>query len=100
MVQWPGRLDWDAQAAYSVRDANLENSRVLQQWYQINRADSLAALKGSVEQLQGIPWVNTLAVDEGGRALYLNQSVVPYVDQQLLDTCSNPQAQGLSLIHI
>ncbi|WP_060544957.1 bifunctional acylase PvdQ [Pseudomonas sp. NBRC 111136] len=94
VVQWPGRLDWDAQAAYSVRDANLENSRVLQQWYQINRADSLAALKGSVEQLQGIPWVNTLAVDEGGRALYLNQSVVPYVDQQLLDTCSNPQAQG------
>lgn len=66
VVQWPGRLDWDAQAAYSVRDANLENSRVLQQWYQINRADSLAALKGSVEQLQGIPWVNTLAVDQEG----------------------------------
>lgn len=81
VVQWPGRLDWDAQAAYSLRDANLDNTRVLQQWYQINRADSLAALKGSVEQLQGIPWVNTLAVDQGGRALYLNQSVVPYVDQ-------------------
>lgn len=94
VVQWPGHLDWNAQAAYSLRDANLENTRVLQQWYQINRADSLTALKGSVEQLQGIPWVNTLAVDEGGRALYLNQSVVPYVDQQLLDACSNPQAQG------
>ncbi|MFP3527175.1 penicillin acylase family protein, partial [Pantoea sp. SIMBA_072] len=53
VVQWPGRLDWDAHAAYSLRDANLENTRVLQQWYQINRADSLAALKGSVEQLQG-----------------------------------------------
>ncbi|NOM13063.1 acylase, partial [Klebsiella pneumoniae] len=24
----------------------------------------------------------------------LNQSVVPYVDQQLLSACSNPQAQG------
>ena len=94
VVQWPGRLDWDAHAAYSLRDANLDNTRVLQQWYQINRADSLAALKGSVEQLQGIPWVNTLAVDQGGRALYLNQSVVPYVDKQLLAACSNPQAQG------
>ncbi|GLO12327.1 acyl-homoserine lactone acylase PvdQ [Pseudomonas putida] len=94
VVQWPGRLDWDAQAAYSLRDANLDNTRVLQQWYQINRADSLAALKGSVEQLQGIPWVNTLAVDQGGRALYLNQSVVPYVDQPLLDACSNPKGQG------
>ncbi|MEB6589408.1 acylase [Pseudomonas asiatica] len=94
VVQWPGRLDWDAHTAYSLRDANLENTRVLQQWYQINRADSLAGLKGSVEQLQGIPWVNTLAVDQGGQALYLNQSVVPYVDQQLLGECSNPQAQG------
>lgn len=98
VVQWPGRLDWDTHTAYSLRDANLENTRVLQQWYQINRADSLAALKGSVAQLQGIPWVNTLAVDEGGRALYLNQSVVPYVDQQLLDTCSNPKAQGRMVV--
>ena len=94
VVQWPGRLDWDAHVAYSLRDANLENTRVLQQWYQINRADSLAMLKGAIEQLQGIPWVNTLAVDQAGKALYLNQSVVPYVDLQLLGECSNPQAQG------
>jgi len=94
VVQWPGRLDWDTQAAYSLRDANLDNTRVLQQWYRINRADSLDALKGSIEQLQGIPWVNTLAVDAQGKALYLNQSVVPYVDQQLLSECSNPAAQG------
>lgn len=98
VVQWPGRLDWDAHSAYSLRDANLDNTRVLQQWYQINRADSLAALKGSVEQLQGIPWVNTLAVDQGGGALYLNQSVVPYVDQQLLGACSNPQGQGRMVV--
>ncbi|MGJ7548925.1 bifunctional acylase PvdQ [Pseudomonas alloputida] len=94
VVQWPGRLDWDTQAAYSLRDANLDNTRVLQQWYRINQADSLDALKGSIEQLQGIPWVNTLAVDATGKALYLNQSVVPYVDQQLLSECSNPAAQG------
>lgn len=94
VVQWPGRLDWDTQAAYSLRDANLDNTRVLQQWYRINRADSLDALKGSIEQLQGIPWVNTLAVDAQGKAVYLNQSVVPYVDQQLLSECSNPAAQG------
>ncbi|MEE1886555.1 acylase [Pseudomonas sp. 137P] len=94
VVQWPGRLDWDNQAAYSLRDANLDNTRVLQQWYRINRADSLEALKASVGQLQGIPWVNTLAVDAAGQALYLNQSVVPYVDQALLAQCSNPAASG------
>nr|WP_241776349.1 acylase [Pseudomonas mosselii] len=94
VVQWPGRLDWDNQAAYSLRDANLDNTRVLQQWYRINRADSLETLKASVGRLQGIPWVNTLAVDAAGQALYLNQSVVPYVDQALLAQCSNPAASG------
>ncbi|MDZ3991153.1 acylase [Pseudomonas sp. Teo4] len=94
VVQWPGRLDWDSQAAYSLRDANQDNTRVLQQWYQINRTGSLDELKGSVASLQGIPWVNTVAVDAAGRTLYLNQSVVPYVDQELLSQCSNPAAQG------
>ncbi|WP_373876212.1 bifunctional acylase PvdQ [Pseudomonas mosselii] len=94
VVQWPGRLDWDNQAAYSLRDANLDNTRVLQQWYRINRADSLETLKASVGRLQGIPWVNTLAVDAAGQALYLNQSVVPYVDQALLAQCSNPAVSG------
>ncbi|MNG79128.1 Acyl-homoserine lactone acylase PvdQ precursor [compost metagenome] len=98
VVQWPGRLDWDAQAAYSLRDANLDNTRVLQQWYQINQADSLAALKASVGQLQGIPWVNTLAVDAAGKALYLNQSVVPYVDEALLSQCGNPAAPSLFVV--
>ncbi|MGC3893193.1 acylase [Pseudomonas urmiensis] len=98
VVQWPGKLDWDNRHAYSLRDANLDNTRVLQQWYQINRADSLQALKASVAQLQGIPWVNTLAVDEAGQALYLNQSVVPFVDQDLLAQCSNPALAGPAVV--
>lgn len=94
VVQWPGRLDWDSHMAYSLRDANADNTRVLQQWYQINRADSLKGLKRSVDQLQGIPWVNTLAVDAAGSTLYLNQSVVPYVDQAMLATCGDTRPQG------
>jgi len=97
VVQWPGKLDWNKQHAYSLRDANLDNTRVLQQWYSMNQADSLKALQGSVQQLQGIPWVNTLAVDAKGSTLYLNQSVVPYVDAALLAQCSDPAA-GQALI--
>lgn len=97
LVQWPGRLDWTGQVAFSLRDANLGNTRVLQQWYSMNQADSLQALQQSVQRLQGIPWVNTLAVDARGQALYLNQSVVPYVDAPLLAQCSDPAA-GLELI--
>ncbi|MGH8379363.1 acylase [Pseudomonas sp.] len=99
VVQWPGRLDWNKQYAFSLRDANLDNTRVLQQWYSMNQADSLKALQDSVRRLQGIPWVNTLAVDAKGQTLYLNQSVVPFVDAALLAECGDPAAaQGMIVL--
>lgn len=98
VVQWPGRLDWDNRYAYSLRDANLDNTRVIEQWYGINQATGIEALKASVAKLQGIPWVNTLAVDAKGRALYLNQSVVPYVDQALLAQCGDPRLTGPAVV--
>ncbi|MGW8466475.1 bifunctional acylase PvdQ [Pseudomonas sp. CLCA07] len=97
IVQWPGKLDWDQQFAYSLRDANLGNDRVLQQWYAMNQATSLKDLQASVHTLQGIPWVNTLAVDDQGQTLYMNLSVVPNVSAEKLAKCSDPQA-GLQMI--
>jgi acyl-homoserine-lactone acylase len=97
IVQWPGRLDWDHQVAYSLRDANLDNDRVLQQWYAMNRATSLKALQASVHEIQGIPWVNTLAADDQGQTLYMNLSVVPNVNADKLAKCSDPRA-GLQMI--
>ncbi|ROM90565.1 acylase [Pseudomonas brassicacearum] len=97
VVQWPGKLDWDHQFAYSLRDANLDNDRVLQQWYSMNQARSLKDLQASVHKIQGIPWVNTLAVDDQGQALYMNLSVVPNVNAEKLEKCSDPRA-GLAMI--
>ena len=97
IVQWPGKLDWNTRFAYSLRDANLENDRVLQQWYEMNRADSLEALQASVHKIQGIPWVNTLAADDKGQTLYMNLSVVPNVNAEKLARCSDPRA-GLQMI--
>ncbi|MGZ9706498.1 bifunctional acylase PvdQ [Pseudomonas sp. GNP013] len=97
VVQWPGKLDWDARYAFSLRDANLDNDRVLQQWYAMNRADSLKSLQTSVHSLQGIPWVNTVAADDQGQSLYMNLSVVPNVSAAKLAQCSDPRA-GLQMI--
>ncbi|WP_415769211.1 bifunctional acylase PvdQ [Pseudomonas lyxosi] len=97
IVQWPGKLDWDNQFAYSLRDANLDNDRVLQQWYAMNRAVSLKDLQASVHKVQGIPWVNTLATDDQGQTLYMNLSVVPNVSADKLAKCSDPRA-GLQMI--
>ncbi len=97
VVQWPGKLDWDSHYAFSLRDANLGNDRVLQQWYAMNRANSLKELQTSVHTLQGIPWVNTLAADDQGQSLYMNLSVVPNVSAAKLAQCSDPRA-GLQMI--
>ncbi|MNO28067.1 Acyl-homoserine lactone acylase PvdQ precursor [compost metagenome] len=97
VVQWPGKLDWNHEVAFSLRDANQDNTRVLQQWYAMNLANNLKAFQASVHKIQGIPWVNTLAADDQGQTLYMNQSVVPYVDAAKLKQCSDPSA-GLELI--
>ncbi len=97
IVQWPGKLDWNDHVAFSLRDANLDNDRVLRQWYAMNQASSLDALQSTVSTIQGIPWVNTLAVDDKGQALYMNVSVVPYVDAAKLAACSDPRA-GLEMV--
>ena len=97
VVQWPGKLDWDDKYAFSLRDANLQNDRVLQQWYAMGQAKSLEAFQDSVRSIQGIPWVNTVAVDASGQALYMNLSVVPNVDAVKLATCSDPRI-GTELI--
>ena len=91
IVQWPGKLDWDNQFAYSLRDANLDNDRVLKQWYAMNQASTLEDLQDSVHKIQGIPWVNTLAADDKGQTLYMNLSVVPNVSGEKLAKCSDPR---------
>jgi acyl-homoserine-lactone acylase len=73
----------------AARCQPLENTRVLQQWYRINRADSLGALQASVAQLQGIPWVNTLAVDAKGRPVPEPVGGA-LCRRELLARCGNP----------
>ncbi|WP_440466775.1 acylase [Pseudomonas sp. YH-1] len=100
LLSVPGKFPWNGNEAFAVRDANLGNDRVLQQWYAIDHARSLDELRDSVERVQGIPWVNTLATDAAGKVLYLNQSVVPYLSQQQLADCVLPefQKQGLPVL--
>ncbi|MGE8499819.1 MAG: acylase [Pseudomonas sp.] len=97
VVVRPGVLPWDSQHAYALQDANLGNTRALQQWLSMNQARDLQTFQKSIQDLQGIPWVNTLAVDDQGLALYMNASVIPNVSPQQLQTCALPQliAKGL-----
>lgn len=90
VVMMPGLMPWDTHQAYAIQDANLGNDRVLVQWDAMNKAASVAQLREAVATYQGIPWVNTLAVDDQGQALYMNASVVPNVPLPLLKQCADP----------
>jgi len=91
LVVWPEVLDWTDHSAYALQDANLNNPRALQQWMTLNSADSLEKFRQHIEQLQGIPWVNTLAASAQGKALFLNHSVVPNLSPEQLTSCLDPE---------
>nr|WP_226506709.1 acylase [Pseudomonas sp. MWU16-30317] len=91
LVTIPGLLPWDRQRAYALQDVNLGNDRILTQWDAMNRAHSVKELQRVVASIQGVPWVNTLAVDDQGDALYMNASVIPNVPTAQLAQCADPE---------
>lgn len=88
-------LGWGAGHAYALRDANTLNARSGDSWLRMARARSVAELRAAMGN-QGIPWVNTLAADRAGDAMYADLSVVPDVSAELLKTCApSPAAAAL-----
>ncbi len=73
-------MTWTAGAAYVLADPNRYNTRMLEQWLGIGTAGSVRALKDSLDKVVGLPWVNTVAADREGNALYADASVVPHMN--------------------
>ncbi len=78
---------WNADNAYALGDANADNLRIANVWFDIDRARSVGDLVRAQSRDQGVPWVNTIAADDRGRALYQDNSVVPHVTKAKIDTC-------------
>ena len=80
-------LNWTAKTAYALQDANAGNVRFIASWEAINRSRSVQEIHQAHANL-GIPWVNTVAVDRQGNAMYADVSVVPDVDAAQLERCA------------
>lgn len=81
-------LNWTSLKAYTLRDANAENDRLLNQFFRWNQAESLdefIELHGSV---LGVPWVNTVATGPGQKAYYGDVTVVPNVSDAKASSCA------------
>jgi len=75
-------LTWTASAAYVLADPNRNNTRMLEQWLGIGTAANVQGIKASLDKIAGLPWVNTVAADRDGNALYADASVVPNMGAQ------------------
>jgi acyl-homoserine-lactone acylase len=88
-------LAWSAERAYAVQDANAGNARSTDTWLAFNRATSVQDMQRAMGNL-GIPWVNTIAADRHGQAMYADVSVVPDIDAATLERCK-PSAAAAAL---
>lgn len=88
-------LGWTAQRAYALRDANTMNVRSADSWMRMGQARNVAELRSAMGN-QGMPWINTLAADRDGNAMYADLSAVPDVSAAMLQSCTpTPQAAAL-----
>jgi acyl-homoserine-lactone acylase len=90
-------VTWTTTKAFAIRDANMDNGRILDTVWAMGRATSNDSLRDAITQKLSLPWVNTIAADRAGNAFYADISVTPNVNAAHLATCAtSPQAQTLA----
>lgn len=75
-------LGWSEEWGFTFRDANSGNDKFLAQFLGMDAAKDLDEFRNVFEAQNGIPWVNTLAADSGGRAWYIDACRTPALSDQ------------------
>jgi acyl-homoserine-lactone acylase len=84
-------LGWGKNTAFTLRDANLENNRLVNQFFDWDTAQSFDDFKQLHASVLGTPWVNTVAAGPDAEKVYYGDiSVVPNVLDTLAASCSTP----------
>lgn len=89
-------LPWTTSNAFTLRDANAENTRLINQFFEWNRARSLDEFIALHASVLGVPWVNTVATGPGGRAYYGDVTVVPNVPDSKVQACPSSVSAALA----
>lgn len=81
-------FEWSYAKAYTLRDVNAENTRLINQFFKWNSAKSLEEFIELHASVLGVPWVNTTATGPGKNAYYGDVTVVPHVTDEQARQCS------------
>lgn len=88
-------FDWNDTQAFTIRDANAENFRLIRNYARWNMAKSLDEFAQIQAEEVAVPWVNTTATDKNGTAYYADITVVPNVPNELADSCKYGILSGI-----
>ena len=84
-------LPWTTTTAFAFADANANNlARAVNTWFGFDRATSTQQMLSILKKYQGIPWVNTIATDRAGLALYADIGSIPNVSNAEAHRCDTP----------
>ncbi len=78
---------WTDKTAYAVADADNGNLRGGDGWIEIARAHTVRDIRDSLARHLGAPFINTMAADRGGEALYADISAAPNVSAERFAAC-------------
>ncbi len=84
---------WTTNKAFAIQDAN-DHLRYLNHFFEKNHAQSVRDLYDVIVRNQAVPWVNTMAADANGEALYSDISVVPNVPDSKVQLCNTQAGQA------
>ena len=82
MLELP--FGWTGEAAFTYRDANLDNADLLQQFFGMATASDLDAFIDAHATFNAMPWVNTIATSADGRAWYADTAATPNLSAEAL----------------
>jgi acyl-homoserine-lactone acylase len=80
---------WLPTEAYAMADANANNFRLINHFFDTSKASSSRELHEVLIRNQGVPWVNTIAADRDGDAFYADITVSPNVSDSQAVICTS-----------
>ncbi|QKW35796.1 penicillin acylase family protein [Actinomadura sp. NAK00032] len=82
-------LPWTTWNAYALTDPNATNLRLANTSLALGKARTTDDAVRALKQTQGLPWVNTIAADARGKALFAQIQVLPNVTNAFADRCNS-----------
>jgi acyl-homoserine-lactone acylase len=83
-------MGWTPISFFALREANAEHLMTLDVFHEMAKASDVHELLDAHIETGGMPWVNTMAADRDGNALYADASVVPNVPDEMVTRCATP----------